>query len=262
MSTNDDNYSNDIERARQKALDERFEREAEAQRKKREADQEAAAGQQQQEQQKTLTPTAKVRTASEAAAEAEEDKGVIFDKKKYPGISQAEYQRYWDTVGAQRSAYLTQYAKQQSFVIPLYTSKNQKLDDVDADLTDEDVTQEIGIEQKEFRFHDATTAQWDVIQELDYDITEARRQALAMAEAAVANKKPVPKEEMEQLKETLRDKDRKKYRYCAKIFFRMTGDQIDRADQRRLKDAVDAAVHRTITTIPNYSNKISNQPFT
>jgi hypothetical protein len=249
----------DLESARQKALEERFEREAEAQRKKREQDQEAAAAAAAATEQKQTKLIPKLRTAEEA--EADEDKGVIFDKKKYPGISQAEYQRYWDTVGAQRSAFLTQYAKQTNFLIPLYSAKNSKLDDVDADLTDDDVTQEIGIEQKEFRFHDATTAQWDVIQELDYDITEARRQAIQIAEAAAKNKTPIPKEEMEHLKETLREKDRKKYRYCAKIFFRMTGDQIDRADQRRLKDAVDAAIHRTITTIPNYS-KISNQPFT
>jgi hypothetical protein len=205
-----------------------------------------------QQQQTSLVPKLKPATATD-----DKDKGVIFDKKKYPGISEAEYQRYWDTIGAQRSAYLTQIAKQSTFIIPLYTQQNAILDDPDKDLTEEDST-EISIEQKEFRFHDATTAQWEIIQELDYDINQARQMTLQRAKEAP--KGGLSKQEMDAIKEELREKDRKKYRYSAKIFFRMTGDQINRADQRRLKDAVDAAIHRTITTIPN-SAKTSNQPF-
>jgi hypothetical protein len=205
---------------------------------------------QEQGQQTTLVP--KLKPASD-----DEDKGVIFDKKRYPGISEAEYQRYWDTIGAQRSAYLTQIAKQSTFIIPLYTQQNEILDDPDKDLTEED-SAEISIEQKEFRFHDVTTSQWEVIQELDYDITQARQ--LTIQRVKDAPKGGLSKQDMDTIKDELREKERKKYRYAAKIFFRMTGSQIDRADQRRLKDAVDAAIHRTITTIPN-SAKTSNQPF-
>lgn len=207
-----------------------------------------------------ITVKSQVRTLDEE--DEANDTGVIFDKKKYPKISAAEYTRYWDNIGAKRSTHIMELAKKTSQVIPLYTARNAILDDPNTDLTEETRDEaEIKIEQKEFRFHDATTAQWDMMQEIDADLQQARDlSAQALKEAAKAGR-ALTRAELDDIKTSLRLKERAKYRYGAKIFYRMLGDEIDRADQRRLKDAVDAAIHRTIVTIPNYS-KISNEHFT
>ena len=212
------------------------------------------------EQQQQTDKIDQITIKDDEEEDEEKDKGVVFDKKKFPGASDAEYRRYWDTIGAERSRYLTELAKQSVFVIPIYNKADPKLDDPDAELTSEDMQQitQMQTQDQEFRFFDVTPLQWEHIQEFDYDIQEARRKAESMAKNAP--KGGLSPEQLRKIKDELLEKDKKKYRYTAKVFFRMTKDQIDRADQRALKNACDAAIHRTIASVPK-SAGTSNSPF-
>jgi hypothetical protein len=249
LSSTDNNNSIQSTHPAQKEIEERLEQRRRQQEEKK---------QEQQQQQSTLKPVVV------AENENNNDKGRFFDKKLYPGFSQDELNRYLSTKKGERQKYIAEHlARQTKFIIPLFnnSASTDSLDDPTKPFTkqDADETRNISIEQAEYQFHDVAVKHWNILQGLDYDLS----QAINEIQYSVWNiKGGLPPDEFAALSNKLKKAEETKYRYGARVFLRMSDDEWNRvANHQTVKDIVDACIHRTTTTIPNYS-KISNEHFT
>lgn len=244
MSSSDN--ANDIESGRQRELEERFAREAEEARKKKE--------EQKADEPAILKPTNVL---------DEQDRGIFFPKDKYPAYSQDEYNRYLSYQRGRRQKWIAEdWSKRTNWVIPLYQNNggpdNDPLLDPDKPFTTNDAehVKSVAIEQKQFDFHDASVKHFNVLQKIDEVYTEAVQEI----QNAVLNspRGGIPIDEFKRLSENLRNAEEKRYRYGSRLFLHMTDDEYSRAvNLQNIKDAVDAAIHRTAHSIPNYTKTSS-----
>jgi hypothetical protein len=215
-----------------------------------------------EEANKKEVPDARVLKPTNINILDEVDKGLFFDKKLYPGYNAEEYTRVLSTLRGKRQKYITEVlSKRDKHIIPLYTnnggeasSDNDPLLNPNKPFTNEDAehVKSVSIEQKEYEFHDASVKYFNVMQDLDNNYA----QTIQDIQYAIQNapRGGIPGEEFKRLSDNLRNVENKRYRYGARLFLRMTDEEYDRAvNLQNIKDAVDAAIHRTAHTIPNYT---------
>jgi hypothetical protein len=193
----------------------------------------------------------------------EQDKGIFFDKKKYPLYSNEEYNRYLSYNRGQRQKYIAEeLSKKDKHIVPLYVKNSAISDDSqdpllnpDIPFTEDNSIDSHAIEQKEFEFHDASVKHFKIMQNLDDEFSRAVQEVIN-ATSNVLNARNISAEEYQRLSDNLRRTEDKRYRFGARLFWRMTDDEYDRATNlQHVKDLVDAAIHRSTNTIPNYTAK-------
>jgi hypothetical protein len=191
----------------------------------------------------------------------DKDQGIWFPKAKYPGYNTEEYNRYLATKrGERQQAIAERLSLQTQFSIPIYEKNdngNQQDDallDPDKPFTDKELeeTTSLKIVNVLYEFHDAPVKYWHVMQELDYNFSKTLNDVFHVTTNAGVG--GITTEEFTELSDRLRAAEDKRYRYGARLFLRMTDDDYNRvANLQLLKDIVDACIHRTTMSVPNYS---------
>ncbi len=251
MSTTvDDSNLSDDER-RQKIIEEKLAQKAEEQRKER-------------EEKNQLQPSSTSDSALKPTSILDEtDKGIFFSKDKYPQYSNEEYTRYLSYQRGKRQKWIAEeWSRRDNWLIPLYQNNGGPDEDPfldpDKPFTKEDAehVKSLAVDQKKFDFHDASVKHFKVMQDIDNKYSEAIQNIQYSITSAPRGGIPGP--EFLRLSENLRETENKRYRYGARLFLHMTDDEYDRAvNLQNVKDAVDAAIHRTANTIPNYTRTSS-----
>lgn len=183
----------------------------------------------------------------EIKEDKEDDKGLLFSKGEFPGWVQSEFDRFYGTQTAKKTKYLAEQAQKDSFDIDLYPL-NKSLDDPDADIDITDVNIDGKFETKQFKVHDATTQQWQMMLQLRGDLAGAEQYARDCLTSAPRG--GLGEEKMEQLRNSCNTKSARSYYYQAKVFFRMSKEEYNRAERRQIIDACDSMTHRTLLSIP------------